>query len=79
MSPVSTSSRSRASMLGPIPRSRRARPDATSSATGTGVARITSAARRYARTVYGLESASSSSAAKASSRSAIRALSTPRP
>ena len=49
--PVSTSSRSRASIAGPIPRSSRTRPCRTSSATGAGVARISSAARRYARTL----------------------------
>ena len=45
-SPVSTSSRSRASIPGPIPRSSRTRPCPTSSATGAGVSRISSAARR---------------------------------
>jgi hypothetical protein len=58
-------------MLGPIPRSSRARPDRTSSATEIAAPRIVSAARRYARTVYGLASPSSSSEAKRSRRSAI--------
>ena len=49
--PVSTSSRSRRSIPGPIPRSSRTRPLRTSSATGAGVARMRSAARRYARTL----------------------------
>ena len=40
ISPVSTSSRSRASMPRPIPRSSRTRPCRTSDATGTGAARI---------------------------------------
>ena len=66
-------------MLCPMPRSSRARPDVTSSATGAGVARIMSAARRYARTVYGLASDSSSSDAYASSRSAIHAFSIEEP
>ena len=46
ISPVSTSSTRRASMPGPIPRSSRTRPLRTRSATGAGVARISSAARR---------------------------------
>ena len=46
ISPVSTSSRSRASIPGPIPRSWRMRRVRTSSSTGTGAARIVSAARR---------------------------------
>ena len=46
ISPVSTSSRSRASIPGPIPRSRRTCPFRTRSATGTAAARIVSAARR---------------------------------
>ena len=46
ISPVSTSSSSRRSIPGPIPRSSRARPCRTSSATGAGVERIRSAARR---------------------------------
>ncbi len=50
-SPVSTSSRRRASIPGPIPASSRARPARTSAATSAGVERISSAARRYARTV----------------------------
>ena len=41
----------RASIDGPTPRSSRTRPCRTSSATGAGVARISSAARRYARTL----------------------------
>ena len=49
--PVSTSSRSRVSIPGPIPASSCARPARTSAATSAGVARIRSAARRYARTV----------------------------
>ena len=49
ISPVSTSSRSLASMLPPIPRRRRTCPARTSSATLTGAERIVSAARRYAR------------------------------
>ena len=49
--PVSTSSRRRVSIADPIPRSSRTRPVRTSSATGAGVARISSAARRYARTL----------------------------
>src|SRR4051794_36698664 len=76
MVPVSTSSRSRASMPLPIPRSARTRPDRTSSLTGTDAPRIVSAARRYARTVYGLASRSSSSDANASRRSAIWAFPT---
>ena len=76
ISPVSTSSRSRASIPGPIPRSSRTRPGRTSSATGIGAPRIVSAARRYARAVYGFASASSSSDANASRRSAIWAFST---
>ncbi len=49
--PVSTSSFSRASIPGPIPRSSRTRPARTRSATGAFVSRIISAARRYARDV----------------------------
>ena len=49
--PVSTSSRSRVSIPGPIPASSRTRPWRTSAATSAGVERIMSAARRYARTV----------------------------
>src|SRR5256714_7034230 len=76
MAPVSTSSRSRASIPGPIPRSSRARPARTRAPTGTAAPRIVSAARRYARTVYGFASRSSSSEARASRRSAISALPT---
>ena len=75
ISPVSTSSRSRASMPRPMPRSSRTRPCRTSEATGTGAARTSSAARRYARALYGFASASSRSAAISSSRPAISALS----
>ena len=50
-SPVVTSSFRRASIPDPIPASSRTRPTRTRSATSTGVARISSAARRYARTV----------------------------
>ena len=46
ISPVSTSSRSFASMPRPMPRSSRARPCRTSGSTGTGAARISCAARR---------------------------------
>ena len=46
MRPVSTSSFSRASIPGPMPRSSRARPARTRSATGAFVSRIISAARR---------------------------------
>src|SRR5215218_3197699 len=60
----------------PIPRSSRTRPDRTSSATEDGAPRIVSAARRYARAVYGFASPSSSSDANASRRSAICGLST---
>ena len=70
-SPVSTSSRRRASIAGPIPRSSRILPVRTSSATGTAESRRTSAARRYARTLYELAPESSSSVAKASSLAAI--------
>src|SRR5215210_4592748 len=76
MVPVSTSSRSRASIPGPMPRSSRTRPDRTSWPTGTAAPRMVPAARRYARTVYGLASRSSSSAASASRRSAMWAFST---
>ena len=76
MSPVSTSSRNRASIPGPIPRSSRTRPARTRPATGTGADRIVSAARRYARGMYGFVSASSSSDANASRRSAMWAFST---
>jgi len=62
-------------MLGPMPRRSRTLPERTRSATGTAAARIVSAARRYARTVYGFASLSSSSEANASRRSAISALS----
>jgi 2-phospho-L-lactate/phosphoenolpyruvate guanylyltransferase len=61
----------------PIPRSSRTRPARTRSATGAGVARTVSAARRYARAVYGLASARSRRTANASSRSAIVRLSGP--
>ena len=70
-----TSSHSRASIPGPIPRSSRTRQVRTSSATGRAAGRIVSAARRYARTVYGFASASSSSAANESSRAAMWAMS----
>src|SRR5215218_2968166 len=63
-------------MPGPIPRSSLTRPARTSLSTGAAVPRISSAARRYARIVYGFASASSSSDAKASRRSAMAALST---
>ncbi len=46
MLPVSASSRRRASIPGPIPRSSRARPSSASAATDVPVARIVSAARR---------------------------------
>src|SRR5829696_7867634 len=59
-----------------MPRSSRTRPDRTSPSTGTPTPRIRSAPRRYARIVYGFASASSSSEANASSRSAMAALST---
>ena len=59
----------------PIPRSLRTRPSRTSGSTGTGAARIVSAARRYARALYGFASESSSREANASSRSAMPALS----
>ncbi len=74
--PVSTSSRSLASMLPPIPRSRRTRPARTSSATRparSGSSRPRAGTRARSR---GWRPPSSSSVAKASSRSAICALST---
>ena len=76
ISPVSTSSRNRPAIPGPIPRSSRTRSVRTSAVTGAGLERIVSAARRYARTVYGLASASSSRAANASNRSAMAGFST---
>ena len=51
-------------------------PRAHEPSTGTAAPRISSAARRYARIVYGFASASSSSEANASRRSAMAALST---
>jgi hypothetical protein len=57
------------------PRNCRARPARTRSATGAGAPRTVSPARRYARIVYGFASASSSSAASDSNRSAICAFS----
>ena len=75
--PVSTSSRSLASIPGPIPRSSRTRPACTRSAIGALVSRISSAARRYARAVYVLAPARSSKVANVSSRSAISAFEVP--
>ncbi len=69
------SSRSRAAIPGPIPRSSRTRPSRTSTMIGALVSRIVAAARRYAREAYGVDSARSRSAANASSSAATVALS----
>ena len=71
MVPVSTSSRIRRSIPGPMPRRSVARPLRTSSATGSDVPRTSPAPRRNARTEWPLAPESSSRTAYSASAEAI--------